>query len=452
MLFQTSVYINGQLEDTVTLEEEDCIPASFRRRNSRSLELESSYRVSAICKGVNPSEAFPNIESTYFQLFKYVDSKVLTKCDYEARETDLLYSEVALYRSGVSTHSLCYDQFSFLIMNATATYEELQVHCQKLQGTLLSTDDIKIYKKELSRIDESCRTEGKIITWIEDEYEEPTVTPWCSIFTSDWSTDIRPCYHVLKCGICKFKTSLAVRLYGELDQYDRNYTLISKPDGSFFVKGQETSLIRNINGVWTLQSNLHKETCTVDIPFGPFLRLLWKCKSNSLMLALSTCPPNFFACSSGKCLPESYRCDGAVQCHETDDKSDEEDCRLFVKDPGYDNHKFPPPRWGEEKFEAKYEFRVYSIADIKTSEYAAMVDLEVTVAWEDSRLELWNPVQRQEYDCKDIWTPKYAAVDTYPQGHYVFLPDEFTDVCLIVLQEDNTLTDSDSDPYMGKFI
>ena len=34
----------------------------------------------------------------------------------------------------------------------------------------------------------------------------------------------------------------------------------------------------------------------------------------------STCPPLFFRCSNGECIPFANKCDGVVQCPDADDE------------------------------------------------------------------------------------------------------------------------------------
>lgn len=59
-------------------------------------------------------------------------------------------------------------------------------------------------------------------------------------------------------------------------------------------------------------------------PFGLMLdRDQRTCTTNSSEITVTTCRPNFFRCDNGRCILNSYHCDGDNDCL---DKSDEADC------------------------------------------------------------------------------------------------------------------------------
>ena len=407
------------------------------------------YLLSNICVGEEPGPEFSNVELEYLHIFDYDSNQEMETCTVPEFSSVLYYMEETTNENTSTNKKLCGDQYSFMKINVPAPYEDHHHYCQLIQATLPTREDLILYSAEITSTDETCRTDNRIVTWVDDpQNDEDSDTPWCSIFTSDWATDIRPCYHALKCAICKFRTSLPVRLYGNVEKYDNNYTLLTKHDSSFYLKGQESSLVRYVDNKWTLQSNLHMQTCHVNTTAGPFLRLNWMCKNETKMLTFTSCSSDSFACTTGKCIPESYRCDGIVQCHDTDDSSDEDECELFQKAPGYDISKFPPPAPGEKTFNVKYKFYIYSIDDIKTVDYSAYADMVIGIMWRDERLTIWNPIPYQEVKCGNIWSPIISAADTYPQGHMAPLPDEFKDDCLVLLKNQK-LRKSLLDPYMG---
>ena len=113
-------------------------------------------------------------------------------------------------------------------------------------------------------------------------------------------------------------------------------------------------------------------TCYNNESDLPFIRLNWTCESVRELLALSPCHILEFACDSGECIHIEDRCDGVANCA---DGSDETNCVKFIKSTGYDPEQFPPSPDDNNPLEVKYFFKVFSIDDIKTSNFYGQISI-----------------------------------------------------------------------------
>ena len=409
--------------------------------NSTELNI---YNITEICVMEN---LIPMVspEVAHFQLFNLTNDTDIVICT-QNYSTSYLYFVEGL--PGINIDSMCYDEYAFINLDIISAYHNIKSHCQKLNGTVITKGDLVNYMKEIDIVSASSKNRDGVITWIESNKEsEDDFVSWCTVLLNDGSTNIRPCAQTLQSNICKVKTAMNVNLFGNIQIYDRHYTFVTNINGTFYLKGVESSLIRKIGDSWQLQSNMHDESCFLENATLPFVRQLWTCDGNDLFLTFSYCLPKEFACSSGSCLPLSTRCNGVVDC---DDESDEENCLFFDKDAGYDSIYSPPPLPGHEKLTFLYFMHIFSIADISTSNFYAEVDLQIEIKWHDLRLTIWNPWSSQRIDCEEIWSPKIVATDSHEQGHWVPLPETFIDSCSLDIPDPSSKVQSTVDSYMGK--
>ena len=343
---------------------------------------------------------------------------------------------------------LCKDQYSIVYVNGSADYMQSYINCFKIHGgNFLSQEDLRFYRHEIDSINGLCDTDG-VKSWILTESERD-FSSWCRVLMTNGSLLFRPCQRSLNCSLCKIKAGQMVWLFGQLENFDRNYTLKTTQKGEMYLKGHKTSLLKEINNNWVLKSSLHDITCFNNESDLPFVRLNWTCGSDTRLLALSPCRFNQFACDSGECTQEEFRCNGVGDCV---DGSDETNCAQFIKSPGYDIEQIPPILPDYEKINVEYYFTVHSIDDIKTSNFYAEVDLSIGFIWRDSRLELWDPKQASDVDCRTIWRPDLLLTDAFEKGHWVSMPEKFRDGCSAEVDGFGSLKKIVTDPYMGKKI
>ena len=133
------------------------------------------------------------------------------------------------------------------------------------------------------------------------------------------------------------------------------------------------------------------------------------------------------------------------------DGSDEQQCIRIKKDPGYDVAQLPPLPEGNRTLHIFYQFIVFSIADVKTSDFYADVDVLMMFEWRDMRLELWNPPKKLDtIDCSKIFHLEFIAIDNYEKGHLVKLPEDRKRKCQVVVDNPDSLEKVYKDPYMGE--
>ncbi|XP_018010047.1 uncharacterized protein LOC108667524 [Hyalella azteca] len=407
--------------------------------------LDAQMMLTEICHLDMSSTSKKWIDITNFQVSYAHEFNLSTSCNTELNMSKIIYrSEVTS-----SLDTLCLDEYSILKLNSSSSYFSHVEQCSKFQGSALTTEDAVIYAPEIAAISSSTRNQDSILSWMQSlNNTKGNFKSWCSVLLRNGSLHLRPCYDSLRFGLCKIKTSLIFRVYGKVGPFDREYVLITLSDGSWVLKGF-SSLMKYSDNKWIIKSNLHKESCVTGDSTLPLIRSIWACGEANSTLAFSSCHSQTFSCTSGACLPNHFRCDGITQCG---DKSDEDECTFIVKDAGYNNLVMPPPLKDDDVVRIRYFFIVYSIAPIQTSNFYADVDLTFGVHWKDPRLTVWNPIQYKNIECKDIWSPKYIAADGHPQGHWVSVPEENTDGCMVDLYSDIPPIESVDDPYMGRHL
>ena len=404
------------------------------------------YQISSVCTVENSTAADDGLYRSHFHIFNLTDVKQLDPCHQEIPGKSTVHLS-AVKEPLVDT--LCVDQFTFVYLSIHTSYRYLNDFCDKFRGYPITRNDLIVHKKEIDRISNRLSTDVNLVTWIDSgNAVDFDFTAWCSILLKDGSVRNRPCAQSLPTSICKVRTAKTIFLFGDvIHLFDRNYTLVTNFDGSFILKGVETSMVRQISDRWLLKSNLHEKFCFLDNATSPFVRQLWTCGSSQQNLTFSTCSPKEFSCSNGMCFPLRIRCDGVADC---DDESDEENCFNFEKDAGYDKKIVPPPLQGEEKLTFKYALTIYSIADIKTKDYFAEVNLEILIKWHDSRLKIWNPLESDLVDASEIWSPEFIITDTHLEGHWVDQPEKSLKTHFLTMKDDLSVEHSTTDPYMGK--
>ena len=129
-------------------------------------------------------------------------------------------------------------------------------------------------------------------------------------------------------------------------------------------------------------------------------------------LTLSFCNENQFTCNDGICLNMEYRCDGTAQC---EDSSDEDDCRLVVKDIGFSKFKTPPPT-KENYLEVNTTFNIMSVPNVDENGNKIKVIVRFMKRWFNGLLTFKDLSKIKENilfgdDKKDMYSPFLIGVN-----------------------------------------
>lgn len=436
---KSSVY--SYFQTNCSIKDVDLIPNEEIINNTK-IGTNLTAIVSSICEIERQNQQKIKIDLSTFTVFNFTAMRQIEQCDPKKLNVTII-PNVGTFSE--ESDKLCSDAFSIIYLNIPSTYQQLKSYCRKISGTLITEGDLITYARELQHII-NVTVSHEIVTWLESlDGRQDDFTAWCLVLLLGGSMDTRPCGKSLPNNICKVNTTTTLRLFGKVLSYDRNFTLMINDDGAFFLKGVGSSVVRKFGNVWTLQSNLHEEMCSLQNNQIPFVRQIWTCGSESVNLTLTTCRPGEFACTTGTCLSQNVRCDGIVNC---DDKSDEEQCKNIDKDPGYSTLIGPPPLLGEEYRNMQFILHIFSISDIETANFYAEVDFKIILFWRDSRFTVWNNLEGI-VDCNEIWSPTFEAQDTFPHGQYVPIPENFVHECRIDPAMDVEVKTPVEDPFMG---
>ena len=139
------------------------------------------------------------------------------------------------------------------------------------------------------------------------------------------------------------------------------------------------------------------------------------------------------------------RCDGKIDCPA--DSSDEDNCHLFVLNPGYKS-TFPPTTNEEnDKAQVKVSIHIKNVADVKELSMEFEVCVKIIMEWYDRRLTYNNLKQDQvflnkldENDITKIWLPliNYLNTDQFQTTRLERTGDQWTTTVMIVREQKNS--------------
>ena len=401
---------------------------------------EFQYNLTNICQHEKTSESPLQAEVAQYQI-----GKALQKIDFNNCSNELSAEEIVFEKTSLSNENFCADQHTVVYVKSVAHYIDAEFTCKQIRGSHLSEEDVTTFKQKIDAIKDGCLTDN-IHTWIETDNKHD-FDSWCSVLKTGESFGWRPCHKPLQCFFCKVPRNFPIVMFGETDSFDRHYNLRKSENGEIYLKGVQNSFVKREKNYWILDSPVHSIVCLMNESATPFVRALWNCSEGTRLFAFSPCSQHQFACDSGNCLKYEVRCDGDVDC---DDGSDEKECVPLIKSVGYDKDQFPPVPDGKKVIDVRYSFSVYSLDDVKTSNFYIEVDLGFFIAYKDIRLKVLNPHEDEDFECSSIWKPSILMLDNPKNGHWVSPPDDFIERCAIVSPNKDYLSIEYQDPFMGK--
>jgi len=136
-----------------------------------------------------------------------------------------------------------------------------------------------------------------------------------------------------------------------------------------------------------------------------------------LALSLTACSAEQFTCADGACVPLRRRCDLRADCP---DASDELGCRKVLLPAGYIS-SLPPPAAQDGPLRVNITVNIRAFSEINIRNMMIKVDMLVTIAWLDSRLQYKNLRDVQDVNYVDpdlVWVPEFDLLNAdFPDVH-----------------------------------
>ena len=347
----------------------------------------------------------------------------------------------------VAKYKICKDRYIIYQLNASLSYPEAIKYSATSQSTLITTEEVI---SDIEEFRSKCTYSSIYRSWLKKPDKHlSTLGGLCPVLFQNGSTGYHHCISETKCTILKLPTSLHLTLYGNLPYFDREYFLRKTTDGITLL-GSDNCVVKFEDSNWVLKSDIINIYWILQDSYLPFGRNVWRSSDNktSLIFTLSACPAGMILCSDGDCVHPHKRCDGTADCF---DASDEKNCRLIVKNPGY-NVKLPPPNTFNHRRIFRFKISIFSISDISTVNGIAEIDFSITISWKDPRLTIWNANNYKEIiNCDDIWSPVINLVaGSRSSGHNLEWHSYSTSCSVTQIIEGKRK--SLDDPYMGKIL
>ena len=346
------------------------------------------------------------------------------------------------------------DLYVTYLIESKINYRSHFHNCISMLGRIMTEEEGKFFEKELfekynstKSFEERENKTASLSTWVVGgSLDAENLNIKCPLISGEEQLLSRniPCILDIKHSFCLTLMYTQYYLYGEVSKFGRSYSLVADNDKTY-LKGDSMSYIYQNGSNWILSSDMHDENVLLVNQSLPFGRKFWHYKGEKILLTLTHCNQNQFACSDGKCISSKLRCSGSVECG---DSSDEENCAFIRRSHGYLKDTKPPPRYNEKQFTMRYDTKIYNIADISTSDGIAIVDIEIRIKWYDSRLQFWNVHGIHTINCDDIWYPDISIADSEISGFQLKF-EKYRHTCLLA-PKTSINTQIQTDPYMGK--
>ncbi|KAG7173328.1 Low-density lipoprotein receptor-related protein 1-like 3, partial [Homarus americanus] len=321
-----------------------------------------------------------------------------------------------------SLEELCLSEQRPVVVQPAGSYSRHGIVCHALDGALMSSADLTPSTMLLARgANDSCVGPGGLVTWLsggkldKGAAMKVTAEDECPAQGTEGGM-FAACVRQLQCSLCQVPLTVMYNLYGHDGRlFDHNY-YIDTQAGQLVFRGVGGSEIVSAGGGWVLRSTLHQMEWVLEEGPVPVGRQQWGAGARKVVLTLTTCRTSQFACDDGQCVPQTSRCDEIFHCN---DRSDEANCRVVDRAPGYDPYYPPPPRPDEiTPMDLIYHVDVYSMDDLTTEGGVATMNVGMTLKWFDPRLKFLNlkPKVKNYFLCDLVWTPSVRAVSGHGEG------------------------------------
>ena len=130
--------------------------------------------------------------------------------------------------------------------------------------------------------------------------------------------------------LCRYDEEMSV--WKATHTHRKDFLATSKAEKNSFLRGRQK---------WTIYND--SSACSQTSPYTTILKL-------------TGCSQDEFTCDDGSCIKMTSRCDAKNDCP---DDSDEDECKTFVQNLGYNQFRPPPP------LDNQTEHVVYHSLDIK---------------------------------------------------------------------------------------
>ena len=351
----------------------------------------------------------------------------------------------------INKSEICLDLKLIVPLNGFLSYDLFKKKCSNIGGRLLRENELTTFEPLIEKLKTRCPSDDDKISWVSSIVNEGenNLKDLCKVLLGNDSVIFHACISELSCGFCLVPYGMQIKFFGDINNYDRNYTLIADETGYPYLEGTETSLVRFNGSDWLLESTFHSNKWILQTKLFPTGRQKWTSlkKNEELEFTFTTCNLNAFACNDNQCIDLCTLCDGVVDCN---DNSDEENCKTISKSPGYKTKINPPPLIDDERVKMQFNVVLNSVADISTKIGVASLDLTFLFVWHDPRVTIWNIHYEMEIDCDEIWFPIIRIADGYPNGHSIGTPTIYLKKCLVG-PPTGPMEQSIHDAYMGKY-
>ncbi|CAL4059515.1 unnamed protein product, partial [Meganyctiphanes norvegica] len=336
---------------------------------------------------------------------------------------------------------LCQNTSQIIVLNISDfRFNQLEM-CKQLGGKPLQIDDIqKLYDKDISEI-RSCTAINNHISWIDDTSfveNNENIETLCKTVMTNFSLGYKICISDLNCIICSASRSREISLYGDIQYFDRKFSLF-RDIGSMPYLAGATSKIEQVGKVWVLSSFEHRQTFNLKGSALPYGRKTWTSGTMSKTLTLTKCSSSEYSCDNGECIPFNQRCDSQSDCQ---DKSDEVECIKVFSKAGYSKENTPLLDEDDNVY-LKMLMGIFAIEPITTEKGEGSVDSWMAINWTEPRIylkHLYDDVS--QIDCNNIWYPKPNLVAGYENMGYEYEMNNYKTTCW-VYQSENTTTEAD---------
>ena len=322
----------------------------------------------------------------------------MSSCPFKDRNDSLILNP------SKSLSDLCSELFALTFIHENASYSEHHQICSNYNGWIPSLKEIEVYQKiilDLINQQSNLRSFRNISFPInggilDAELSIDDLCPMANLIKNRLSVNLvrssQACIIDTPLSLCFVPLGENLTVYGDLKNFETYYTIQklqqkNKKIPILYLKGESSSIYPTKDSTqWSFESYKHNEIVKLNSS-SPVGRKEWTLNDRKILLTVTRCSEDEFACTNGTCIPDHFRCSQSIECL---DSSDEENCDFIEKKQGYSKEIPPPPAEEGGILTFLYIVRIYNIGDISTSDGIAKVDVTSSIVWYDSRLIYWN--------------------------------------------------------------